>query len=126
VKSFCKIFEFKHLFFRMRYIREDWIPSYYYPDFVVKTSEKIYIVETKATKDINNENVRRKEASTISQLQKINDLPENLRENKTWEYVLLSEDKFYSLVKNNANIIEILENSKILDLKTKWNQVAIF
>lgn len=126
VESFCKIFEFKHIFFRMRYIRADWIPSYYYPDFIVKTDEKIYLVETKATDNINNENVRRKENATISYLRKINELPENLRQNRLWEYILLSEDKFYTLSKNNANIIEILENSKILDLKSKWNQVAIF
>jgi len=126
VESFCKIFEFKHLFFRMRYIRADWIPAYYYPDFIIKTSEKIYLVETKSTDNINNENVRRKENATISQIQKINNLEPSLRDSRLWEYVLLSEDKFYSYAKNNANILEILESSKILDLKTRWNQVAIF
>ena len=126
VECFCKIFEFKHMFFRMRYIRDDWIPSYYYPDFILKTDEKIYLIETKATRDINNENVRRKENATLSYLIKINDLPANLRQERIWEYVLLSEEKFYSYTKNNANIKEVLENSKILDLKTRWNQVAIF
>lgn len=125
-ESFCKIFEFKHNFMRMRYIRDDWIPSYYYPDFIIKTKEKIYLVETKATKDINNENVRRKEFSTISYLNKINELPNNLREDKIWEYVLLSEEKFYSYKKKWSNIIEMLESAKILDLKTTKNQVAIF
>ncbi len=126
VESFCKIFEFKHLFFRMRYIRDDGIPSYYYPDFILKTDEKIYLVETKATRDMNNQNVRRKENATLSYLRKINDLPPNFRQERIWEYVLLSEDKFYIYTKNNANIKEILESSKILDLKGNWNQVAFF
>lgn len=126
VESFCKIFEFKHLFFRMRYIRDDWIPAYYYPDFIIKTASKIYLVETKATRDINNQNVRRKENSTIAYLKRVNELDWNLRQNRIREYVLLSEDKFYSYKKNNANIEEILESSKVLDLKIQGNQVAIF
>lgn len=110
----------------MRYIRDDGIPAYYYPDFILKTNEKIYLIETKATRDIHNENVRRKENATLSYLRKINDVPANLRQERIWEYVLLSEDKFYSYTKNNANIKEILEASKILDVKTRGNQVAIF
>ena len=125
-ESFCKIFEFKHTFMRMRYIQESWIPAYYYPDFIVKTKEKIYLVETKATSNMNNENVKRKKNATLTYISRINKLPESLRWGKIWEYVLLSEDKFYSYKKNWANIVEMLEAAKLLDLKTMWWQVAIF
>jgi hypothetical protein len=49
---------------------------------------------------MNNENVKRKKNATLTYISRINKLPENLRGNRIWEYVLLSEEKFYSYKKN--------------------------
>ena len=52
VERFCKIYEHKHTFLRLRYIREDGIPAFYHPDFMVQTADTIYLVEIKAEKDL--------------------------------------------------------------------------
>ncbi len=113
VESFCKIYEQKHDYFRCRYIRHDWIPAYYYADFIVKTHEKIYLVETKGTSSIADENVKRKKISATNYIERINNLPEKLRSHRIREYVLLSEDRFYTYKNNNATIQEMLESAKL-------------
>jgi len=70
----------------------------YEVDFIVKTSNKIYLVETKADRDINSQNVAVKaraatawceQASTVSP-------PSDYRQPQEWEYLLLSEGLFKS------------------------------
>ena len=118
VESFCKINEFKHSFLRFRYIRVDWIPAYYSPDFIVKTAKKIYLVETKwdaaAQAD---ENVKRKKKSAINYVNRINKLEENNREYREREYVILNESRFYAYKNSGWNIDEMLESTKLLEEK---------
>ncbi len=118
VLAFCKIYEQKHNFFKFRYVREDGIPANYFPDFIVKTQNKIYIVETKAKKDLSNPNVLRKKKSTIAYLKRINQLSPEQRDNRIREYALLSDALFYQLRDNGANIVEIMENTKLVEDST--------
>lgn len=117
VQSFCKINENKHTFLRFRYIRSDGIPAYYYPDFIVKTDDKIFLVETKWTSSLQDENVKRKKISARNYIERINKLESELRENRLWEYALLGEDRFYTYQKNWGNIKEMLESTKLQENK---------
>ena len=59
--SIIKIVEGYHYLVSLSYIRSDGLIASYFPDFIVKIAESIYLVETKAQKDLNNENVKSKE-----------------------------------------------------------------
>ena len=113
VQSFCRIHEYKHAFLRLRYIREDGIPAYYHPDFIVKTQKHVFIVETKASKDISSVNVIRKKKSAIYAVNRINQLPLELRDNRTWSYVLLGDTQFYMLKEANASFLDIMKQMEI-------------
>ena len=69
-----KISEHHHKFAHLKYIRIDGIISSYCPDFIVKIGDDIYIVETKAQKDVNQENVQQKQKGAFDWIKKINEL----------------------------------------------------
>ncbi|MGB2728251.1 MAG: DEAD/DEAH box helicase family protein [Halobacteriota archaeon] len=117
VKAFIKINENYHDFAHITYIREDGLLSHYYPDFVVRIDDKIYIVETKAQKDVNNPNVKQKRLATIDWINKINELKPEDRMNCTWDYVLLGENTFYEFQDKGASTEEILEYAKMTKAK---------
>lgn len=89
------------------YIRDDGMLATYHPDFLVKTKDKIYIIETKGNDKIDDKNVRLKQQSTVQWLRRVNDLPLEERMSRKWEYVLLSEDNFYSLSGSGASLEDI-------------------
>ena len=74
VDAFIKIKENVHSFAYFSYIREDGNISRYYPDFLVKVDGAIFVVETKAQKDIDNKNVQYKKRAVECALDKINKL----------------------------------------------------
>jgi len=113
VIRFVKILEFKHLFATIAYFRDDGLMAHYYPDFLVETSQYIYIVETKADKDLKNTNVKQKQKATLDFIKRINHLNAETRENKEWVYLLLGETLFYSLVKSGADMDDIGISAKI-------------
>ena len=109
VNSFLKINEYYHDFACITYIRDDGLLARYYPDFIVKINNDIYIVETKSDKDIKSENVQRKRVATLDALDKINQLKGVDRMDSKWNYTLLGENTFYSMFENSASIKEILD-----------------
>lgn len=113
VFKFIKINEFKHLFARVFYFRDDGYMGWYSPDFMVETSDKIFLVETKGDDNLKNANVKQKQKATLDFVRRINLLDEELREYKTWEYLLLGETQFYSLVKSGADIEDLANSAKI-------------
>jgi len=117
VKAFLKINENYHDFAHINYIRNDGILSLYYPDFIVKTDETIYLVETKAQKDIQQENVLQKQRGTLDWLKRINELKPEDRDNRSWAYALLSENLFYNMKERGASTTEILELAKLTKQK---------
>lgn len=102
VQRFLKINESQHDFAKGFYIREDGLLASYHPDFMVCTEEGVYIVETKGNDKINDANVRRKQLSLLEWCKKLNRLPNEDRMNRTWSYMLLSEDNFYTWSANGA------------------------
>ena len=87
--------------------------SLYSPDFIVKTSEKMYIIETKSDKDLHDPNVKQKQLATLDWVQRINKLNSEDRMDRVWEYILLGENHFYGLKENGASIDEICQLAKV-------------
>ena len=119
VEAFTKINEYYHTFATITYIREDGLIARYYPDFIVKIRETIYIVETKADKDLNSPNVQRKKVATLDMLDKINQLPPEDRMYCEWKYVLLGENTFNTHSINGASVKEILDYSIVTEQLAK-------
>jgi type III restriction enzyme len=85
--------------------------AHYYPDFMLRTAQAVYLVETKATAYLNDENVQRKQKGALDWLRTLNELPPELRGDRDWKYALVGENAFYTLHKGGANIVEIMEQS---------------
>lgn len=119
VDSFLKINEYYHNFATITYIREDGLLARYYPDFLVKIGNDVYVVETKSDKDINSPNVQSKRIATLDELDKINQLKGMDRMDAKWNYVLLGENTFYRMNDNGASIKEILDYTIVSEAKAR-------
>lgn len=113
VQRFIKLLVDKHYFVRFRYIKDDGLMSYYYPDFIVETGSKIYIVETKAEDQINHPNVQKKRLSALNWVARVNVLPLEMRSNKEWEYVIVGDSFFHDWRDKNASVVEMMEYAKL-------------
>jgi len=112
VNAFMKIYEHYHDVSSIIYIRDDGMLAPYYPDFMVKINDKIFIVETKAERDLNNQNVQSKRLATLDWIEKVNELNPEDRMNCVWSYILLGENTFYSMSEKGADTEEILNYAK--------------
>lgn len=113
VERFLKINESQHRFASLFYVREDGLLASYHPDFMVCTFNKVYIIETKGDDKVVDKNVQRKKLATVEWCKKINQLDEDNRMNREWEYVLLSETSFYGLARSGATLEEICALNKV-------------
>ena len=113
VERFLKINESGHSFAIIFYVRKDGLMATYHPDFIVATSEKLYLIETKGDDKVDDINVRQKQTATIEWIKKINALEPMERMNRTWEYVLIGESVFYSLSGSGATISDICNQCKV-------------
>ncbi len=119
VESFLKINDKYHLFAHFNYIRTDGMLSAYHPDFILKIGTDMYLVETKAQKDVKDANVKQKELGALERLKKINELNPEDRMGCEWHYVLLGETTFYTMRDKGASIKEIMEFSKLTRQKVE-------
>ena len=119
VKAFVKINEYYNDFANIIYVRDDGLLAHYYPDFMIRACDQIYLVETKAEKDMNNQNVKNKRLAAIDWIDKVNELKSEERMDCTWSYVLLSENTFYQMKKQGANTCEILNYAKMTKAKVR-------
>jgi type III restriction enzyme len=117
VDRFLKINENYHHFAHLNYIRTDGMLSAYYPDFIVKAGSSVYLVETKAVKDVSDPNVRQKELAALDWLKKINELNPDDRMGCEWSYALLGENTFYRMKDKGASVKEIMEFAKLTKQK---------
>lgn len=113
VERYLKISENQHPFAIIYYIRADGLMATYHPDFIVATKEKVYLIETKGNDKVMDKNVRQKQTAAVEWTRKINKLKPEERMNRTWEYVLVSEDHFYALAANHASLTDICERLKV-------------
>lgn len=113
VEAFCKLNEQKHIYTRLRYIKEDGLPAFYYPDFLVRCGDNIYLVETKAQGQMNTPNVKRKKRAAVAWCDKINTLLPEQRGDAEWKYILLGEVVFYEWRDKGASIRDMLDYAKL-------------
>jgi type III restriction enzyme len=108
VEAFCKLSENRHDFVRLRYVKDDGMPAYYFPDFLVRTADAVHLVETKAEQQVNHPNVQRKLRAAANWCARINTLPAGLRDGREWHYVLVGESPFFDFRDKGARIAELL------------------
>jgi type III restriction enzyme len=109
----------------LQYIRKDGMLSRYYPDFLTKIEGNIFLIETKAEKDMDNANVIAKKKSALEWVKKINDLQPDERMNSIWHYSLVSDSLFYQFKNNGASVAEILNFTQIKKMDTIEGQLHL-
>lgn len=113
VERWIKISETRHRFATITYMRTDGLLATYHPDFLVATSDKVYMVETKGQDKVKDRNVQQKRRAAVEWCDKLNDLPADKRNGRKWEYVLIGENDFYGLSMNGATFEDICLRCRI-------------
>ena len=113
VEAFCKVNEQRHFFMRLRYVRENGLPGFYFPDFLVRTKTGIWLTETKAQDQLIQADVIRKKIAAVAWCERLNELPPEDRGGRTWNYCLLGEHLFYEFKNKGATMEEILQFSRV-------------
>jgi type III restriction enzyme len=113
VSRFIKIKENYHDFAAITYIRSDGILSRYFCDFIAQIDNDIYLIETKAQKDIDNANVVAKKRSAFDWCNKTNELPKTERAGCLWHYCIVGDELFCRFKTNGANCKDMLDFSQL-------------
>ncbi|MDR0353534.1 MAG: DEAD/DEAH box helicase family protein [Opitutaceae bacterium] len=113
VAAFCKVNEQRHLFMRLRYVKESGLPGFYSPDFLVRTAADCWLVETKAQNQLGQPDVVRKKTAAVAWCARLNELPPEERGGLAWHYCLLGEAVFCDFVQKGAAMEEVLHFSRI-------------
>ena len=113
VLAFCKVSENRHTFARLRYVKDDGLPAFYSPDFLVRTEDAVYLVETKAQQQTIHPNVQRKLKAAIAWCERINGLSPEQRQSSPWHYVLLAENVVYEWQSKGAHLAELLAYARL-------------
>jgi type III restriction enzyme len=113
VLAFCKISENRHTFARLRYVKDDGLPAFYSPDFLVRTAGAVYLVETKGQEQTIHPNVQRKLKAALAWCERINNLTEEQRCGPPWHYVLLGESVVYEWQGKGARLAELLDYARL-------------
>ncbi len=116
VQAFCKINETRHTFARLRYVKEDGLPAFYSPDFLVRTADAVYLAETKAQQQTTHPNVQRKLKAALAWCERINALTPEQRGGPPWHYVLLAENVVYEWQAKGARLAELLDYARLRPL----------
>jgi type III restriction enzyme len=116
VLAFCKISENRHTFARLRYVKDDGLPAFYSPDFLVRTAGAVYLVETKGQEQTIHPNVQRKLKAALAWCERINNLTEDQRGGPPWHYVLLGEAMVYEWQGKGARLADLLNYAKLRPL----------
>jgi len=125
VHAFCKISENRHTFARLRYVKEDGLPAFYSPDFLVRTESAIYLVETKSGEQTIHPNVQRKLKAALAWCDRINGLDSAQRGGPPWHYVLLSEPVMYEWQAKGAHLAELLDYARLRPLASASLQATL-
>ena len=126
VQAFCKISENRHTFARLRYVKDDGLPAFYSPDFLVRTADAVYLVETKAQAQAIHPNVQRKLKAALAWCERINGLTQEQRGSAPWHYVLLAENVVYEWQAKGARLAELLHYARLRPLADASLQSSLF
>ena len=125
VQAFCKISENRHTFARLRYVKEDGLPAFYSPDFLVRTAGAVYLAETKAQQQTAHPNVQRKLKAALAWCERINALTPEQRGGPPWHYVLLAENVVYEWQAKGARLAELLDYARLRPLANASLQTSL-
>jgi type III restriction enzyme len=115
VEALLKIHEYKHDFLRRPYLKADGMPALYLPDFLVRTVDRVYLVETKSQSGLADANVQRKKRSAVSWVKAINELDEDQRGGRTWFYALAGESAVRAYMDNGGTASDFLATAALVD-----------
>ena len=87
--------------------------GFYFPDFMVRTADAVYLVETKAQQQTNHPNVQRKRKAAVGWCDRINTLEPAQRQNLPWHYVLLGEDAVAEWQDKGAHLAQLLDFARL-------------
>ncbi len=113
ILAFCKISENRHTFARLRYVKDDGLPAFYSPDFMVRTEGALYLVETKAQQQTIHPNVQRKLRAATAWCGRINGVSPEQRSGLPWHYVLLAEPILLEWQAKGARLAELLDFARL-------------
>lgn len=123
IDAFCKISETRHDFARLRYVKEDGIPAFYSPDFLVRADGAVYLVETKAEGQLSSPNVQRKLRAAVAWCARASAAPVSAGNAPcTWHYVLLGERLFREWREKDARLPELLEFARVRAMASNETQ----
>jgi len=122
VEAFCKISENRHDFVRLRYVKDDGMAALYIPDFLVRTADAIYLVETKGQEQVSHPNVQRKLKAATTWCERINALDPEQRGGRVWHYALVGESLFHDWRDKGARLGELLAFSRARTAPTAQSQ----
>lgn len=118
VEALIKIDEYAHDFVRRPYLKADGMPAQYSPDFLVRTSSAIYLIETKAQSSLSDENVARKKRAALAWVDQVNEVAPEHRGDREWHYVLLGETAVRSWREKGARASELLAHARLIRTDT--------
>lgn len=113
IEALVKIHEYRHDFLHRPYLKADGMPSRYSPDFLIRTGDRVYVVETKAQSALSDENVQRKQRAAIGWCEQINMLPAEQRDNREWYYVILGEASVKEWQSKHARASDLLDFARL-------------
>lgn len=125
IEAFCKISETRHDFMRLRYVKEDGLPAFYSPDFLVRTADAIHLVETKAQQQVIHPDVQRKRRAAVAWCERINALPADVRADRHWSYVLLGEDLVDEWQGGQARLADLLRQARCIAAADATRQFSL-
>jgi type III restriction enzyme len=99
-------------------VKEDGLAAFYSPDFLVRTKDAVYLVETKAQKDVTSPNVQRKLKAAQTWCERISQLPPEHRDERPWHYVLLGESVFREWTEKGGGMAEMLGFARVRAVTT--------
>lgn len=126
VEALCKISEYKHTFVQRPYLKADGMPARYSPDFLFRTAEMIYVVETKADSALSDINVQRKQAAAIAWCEQINGLEPSQRGHRRWAYVLLGQQAVEGSIAGNERASDLLDRTRLRSKEEEEAQQQIW
>ena len=89
------------------------MPAQYSPDFLVRTDDAVYVVETKAQSALSDENVQRKQRAALAWCRADQRARPEQRDDRDWHYVLLGESIVREWHKKNVRCSELLEYAQL-------------
>ena len=110
---------------RLRYVKEDGLPAFYSPDFLVRTADAIHLVETKAQQQVIHPDVQRKRRAAVAWCERINALPADARANRHWSYVLLGEDLVDEWQGGQARLADLLRQARCIAAADATRQFSL-